>query len=109
MKSAWKQIKLALTCAAVASSFSPFHANAQTKTASPTAEEARKFIEGAEQQLFELGTKSSRASWVEENFITDDTEQIAANANEALNTAATKFAKQAHRFDTVELPPDLAR
>ena len=53
--------------------------------------------------------KASRASWVQENFITDDTEQIAADANEDANTASTKFAKEAHRFDHVQLSPELAR
>ncbi len=75
----------------------------------PTAAEARKFIEDAEQRLFELGVKGSRAAWVQENFITDDTEQIAAEASEAANTAAAKYAKEAHRYDGVKLPPDLAR
>jgi peptidyl-dipeptidase A len=63
----------------------------------------------AEQDLFDLGIKASRASWVEANFITDDTEQIAADANEILNTAATRYAKEAHRFDRVQLSPELAR
>src|SRR2546422_4467942 len=40
----------------------------------------------SEQQLFDLGVKASRAGWVQENFITDDTEQIAAEAGEAANT-----------------------
>ena len=75
----------------------------------PTAEEAKRFIEHAEQELFDLGVKSSRASWVQENFITQDTEAMAADAGEALNTAATKYAKEAHRFDHVQLPPELAR
>ena len=75
----------------------------------PTAAEAKKFIEDAEQRLFELGVKASRAAWVQENFITDDTEQIAAEAGEAANTAAAKYAKEAHRYDGVKLPPDLAR
>lgn len=79
------------------------------KTAAPTAAEAKKFIEDAEQRLFELGVKASRAGWVQENFITDDTEQIAAEAGEATNTAAAKYAKEAHRYDRVNLPPDLAR
>ena len=109
MKSAWKQIVVAISCVAMALSFDAIVANAQAAAAAPTAEEAKKFIEGAEQQLFELGIKSQRASWVEENFITDDTELIAANANEILNTAAAKFAKEAHRFDFVQLPPELAR
>jgi len=54
------------------------------KKASVTAAEAQKFIEDAEQRLFDLGVKASRAAWVQENFITDDTEQIAAEAGEAL-------------------------
>src|SRR5271169_3559911 len=52
---------------------------AQTKSAPPTVEDARKFIESAEQELFELGNKAQRAAWVQANFITDDTEQIAAD------------------------------
>jgi peptidyl-dipeptidase A len=79
------------------------------KRAVPTAEEAQKFIEDAEKELFELGLKASRAAWVQENFITEDTEQIAADAGEVVNTASTKYAKQAHRFDGVKLSPELAR
>ena len=79
------------------------------KKASVTAAEAQKFIEDAEQQLFDLGVKASRAGWVQENFITDDTELIAAEAGEAANTAATKYAKEAHRFDGLQLSPELAR
>jgi peptidyl-dipeptidase A len=79
------------------------------KKSAPTAEEAQKFIESAEKELYELGLKASRASWVQENFITEDTEQIAADAGEVVNTASTKYAKQAHRFDGVKLSPELAR
>jgi peptidyl-dipeptidase A len=83
----------------------------QSQTADPpaTPEEAQKFIETAEQRLFDLNNKAGRASWVQENFITVDTEQIAADANEEANTAATQYAKQAHRFDHVQLSPELAR
>ncbi|HEX8872107.1 MAG TPA: M2 family metallopeptidase [Candidatus Acidoferrum sp.] len=79
------------------------------KGAAPTAEEAKAFIEGAEATLFELGVKASRAAWVQENFITDDTEAIAADAGEVANTAAAKYAKQAHRYDGVQLSPEMAR
>jgi peptidyl-dipeptidase A len=75
----------------------------------PTPEEAKQFIEHAEQELFQLGLKAERAEWVAKNFITDDTEAIAADADETLNTAATKYAKEAHRFDHVTLAPELAR
>jgi peptidyl-dipeptidase A len=80
-----------------------------TRAQSPTPAEAQKFIEAAEQRLFDLSIKASRAAWVQENFITVDTEQIAADAAEEANTAATQYAKEAHRFDKVALSPELAR
>jgi len=46
---------------------------------------------------------------VEENFITDDTEQIAAEANQELNTFSAEMSKKAHEFDKVALPPEMAR
>src|ERR1700739_2283844 len=70
-----------------------------TNPGASTAQEAEKYIENAERELLDLGVKASRASWIEENFITEDTEKVAADANEALNTASTEYAKQAHRFD----------
>jgi len=79
------------------------------KNVPPTAVEAQKFIEDAEQRLFDLGVRASRAGWVQENFITDDTEQIAGEAGEEANTAAAKYAKEAHRYDSVALSPELAR
>jgi peptidyl-dipeptidase A len=85
----------------------PLHA--QSTAPPPTPEEAQKFIETAEQRLFELGNKANRASWVHDNFITFDTDAIAADANEEANTAATQYAKQAHRLDHLQLSPELAR
>jgi peptidyl-dipeptidase A len=81
----------------------------QAQAPAPTAEEAKKFIEHAEDELFQLGLKAERAEWVANNFITDDTEAIASDADEVVNTAATKYAKEAHRFDQVNLAPELAR
>src|SRR5690348_18344329 len=81
---------------------------AQQSTA-PTPEEAKRFIEHAEQELSDLGLKAARAAWVQANFITFDTENIASDAEEAANTAATNYAKLAHRYDKVTLPPELAR
>jgi peptidyl-dipeptidase A len=83
-------------------------ARGQAKAA-PTPEEAKKFIEDAEERLLDLNVKLNRATWVQENFITVDTEQIAADADEEANTASTKYAKEAHRFDQVHLSPELSR
>jgi peptidyl-dipeptidase A len=75
----------------------------------PTVAEARKFLEDAETRLLALATDASRASWVQSTHITDDTEILAAQANERLIAATAAYAKQAARFDTVRLPEDLAR
>jgi peptidyl-dipeptidase A len=87
----------------------PAMSQSQSSASPPTPEEAKQFLETAEQRLFELNNKAGRAAWVQENFITVDTEQIAADAGEEANTAATQYAKQAHRFDHLQLSPELAR
>jgi peptidyl-dipeptidase A len=77
--------------------------------AAPTVEEAQTFLDDAETRMFDLAMKASRASWVQENFITDDTQQIAADANREANALNAELAKKAHRFDGVALAPVLAR
>ena len=81
----------------------------EVANSAPTLEDARAFLADAEAKFLDLSIKSSRASWVQENFITDDTEQIAADANQELNTFSAEMAKQAHRFDGLQLDPVLAR
>jgi peptidyl-dipeptidase A len=77
--------------------------------AKPTAEDAKKFLEGAEKHLLDLTIETGRAQWVQSTYITLDTEVIAAEANEKLVTAGVDYAKQAARFDGVQLPDDLRR
>ena len=81
----------------------------EVSTAAPTVEQAKAFLDDAEKQLEELGVKQSRASWVQENFITYDTEALAADSSEALNTLSAELAKSAARFDGLTLPPVMAR
>ena len=75
----------------------------------PTAADAEKFVADAEKQLFDLSIKAQRSGWVQENFITDDTEQMAADINDQLTELATRLAKEAVRFDGLTLPYDTAR
>jgi peptidyl-dipeptidase A len=75
----------------------------------PTVAEARAFLDDAEARLFDLGNKTQRATWVQENFITDDTNQIAADFGEELNTLTVELAKKAYRFDGLTLSPELRR
>ena len=57
--------------------------DSQATQAPPTVEEARKFTDDAENRWLNLIIKASRAQWVQETFITPDTEQIAADADAA--------------------------
>src|SRR3954454_23193707 len=90
-----------------------FAQTAPTPTRKPgpkaTPAEAEKFVADAEKQIFELGLKAQRASWVHENFITDDTEAMASEAGDALTELGTRLAKEAVRFDELKLPYDTAR
>jgi len=77
--------------------------------AAPTAAEARRFVDEANAHLLELAQETERANWVQNNFITDDTEYLSALATKRSIEAATDYAKKATRFDKVKLPPDVAR
>jgi peptidyl-dipeptidase A len=75
----------------------------------PTVAEAKAFMDDAEKQLFDLGIKAQRADWVQQNFITVDTQQNTADANQVFTARNVELSKQAHRFDGMALPPELAR
>jgi peptidyl-dipeptidase A len=74
-----------------------------------TPEEARKFINDAEQKLLLLGVDSARADWIKSTYITDDTEAIAAKLDEKAIAATVAYAKQATRFDGLKLDAETAR
>jgi peptidyl-dipeptidase A len=75
----------------------------------PTVAEAEAFMKNAEAQLLDLGVRAQRATWVQENFITDDTETMSAQAQEKLTAVSTELALDARRFDHMTLPPALRR
>ena len=75
----------------------------------PTAAEAKAFVDAAEAKLLELAVEASHAGWVQSTYITDDTEILAAKANERAINAGVEYAKQAVRFDKIKLPDDVAR
>jgi peptidyl-dipeptidase A len=77
--------------------------------APPTAEEAHQFIEAAEKRLEVLGKKAGRAAWVQNNFITVDTQKIAADAQSDFAAAVTELAPGARRFEGLQLPFEDAR
>ncbi|MEW5974391.1 MAG: M2 family metallopeptidase [Acidobacteriota bacterium] len=80
-----------------------------SKAAPPTVAEAQRFLERVESKLLDLGVEAGRAAWVQATYITQDTELLAAAANERAIAATVDFAKQSARFESLPLPPDLAR
>ena len=77
--------------------------------APPTAAEAKVFVEEAEARLMQLSIDAGRADWVRATNITDDTEMIAAQANERAIAAGVEYAKKAARFDGLRVPDEVAR
>ncbi|MBV9574411.1 MAG: M2 family metallopeptidase [Acidobacteriales bacterium] len=75
----------------------------------PTVADAERFMAEAESRLSDLGVKANRAGWIQENFITDDTVALSAEAQEELTAATTELIEQAKRFDGLKMPPVLAR
>src|SRR5262249_7153379 len=63
----------------------------------------------AEKRYLAVTINESRASWVQSNFITDDTEIIAANAKEESIKTVKELAEESRKFDGLNLPTDVAR
>ena len=76
---------------------------------SPNETEARKFVEDANQTMLALYIEQTRASWVAETYITDDTQKLSARANQAYMDAIAQLAKQSVRFDRIQVSPEIRR
>src|SRR5277367_4579907 len=75
----------------------------------PTLAEARAFIDRAQSRLLELSVQQGRADWVKSTYITDDTEILAAKADEDLIAATMQLAKESTRFSNLKMPEEMAR
>ena len=82
---------------------------AQTKAAAPTVASARSFIDKAEAELLKLSIMAARAEWVDETYITDDTDILTAAENERLIARTTALVDQTKTFAALDLPADLRR
>jgi len=75
----------------------------------PTDAQAKAFLDEAEKKLLALSVDASRAAWVHATYITDDTELLAAQANEKVIAATADDAKKAARFDRANLSAETRR
>ena len=67
-------------------------------TPTTDAKTVTQFLTEANENLLKLGNAANEAGWVQDNFITVDTQAISARANEAYVNAVTDYAKRAARF-----------
>ena len=66
-----------------------------------TPEGARAFIAAAEADLFEFSTISSRASWVNATYLTDDTDALNAYFGTIGTEKGVRYASQAARYAAI--------
>src|SRR5215831_19381488 len=74
-----------------------------SNTPAPSSTDVKKFLDEANERSLKLGTESNQASWVSENFITDDTSSLNASANQRAADAGVRYAKEAAKFDHVDV------
>ncbi|MES2261523.1 MAG: M2 family metallopeptidase [Pseudomonadota bacterium] len=78
-------------------------------TSKPTVAEAERFLAVTEGKLEKLNIDQARAQWVGSNFITEDTEALAAYFGERQLTASGEAALAARRYNGLKLKDDSAR
>jgi len=66
-------------------------------------------MDQAEARLQELTVRLGRSGWVNNVFITDDTDALVAADTDALIAATTQLVMESQRFKDLALPPQLAR
>ena len=74
----------------------------------PTIAEAQAFMDRAEAELLKIGVPQQRG-WIQETYITDDSELLAASENERVIARTTELINEGKRFEALNLPPDLKR
>jgi peptidyl-dipeptidase A len=75
-----------------------------------TPDGAREFVAGVEKDLFDLSVIGSRAAWVNQTYINDDTDALAAYFGTIGTEKGVKYAIEAAKWAQVPgLDPDTAR
>ena len=73
--------------------------------ATPSAAEARAFVDKAEKALADISVDANKAEWVYETYINTDTSSLTAKVGAEANELGVKYAKQAARFDHTPVDP----
>jgi peptidyl-dipeptidase A len=75
----------------------------------PGVADAKTFLDRVNDTMLKLSVAGSQAGWVQQTYITDDTEALSARANQEYADTNARFAKEATRFDKVDVPADQRR
>jgi len=67
----------------------------------PTAADADAFLVAAEKDLFDYSVEASQVNWVNYNFITEDTDAMAARINAVGTEKSVRYALEAARYMNV--------
>jgi len=83
---------------------------AETKTeTAPTVQDAEQFLQAAEAEIVKLSMSAAKIYWINSNFITQDSNWLAAKVGEEAGLLSTRLANEAKRFNDLDLPADMAR
>ena len=74
-----------------------------------TAKDAETFLASVAKESVKLNEEGSRAEWIYQNFITDDTAALSSAATQKSTEAGVRFAMQAATFDQVNVSADQRR
>jgi peptidyl-dipeptidase A len=82
---------------------------AATAVERPTIQDAREFLEQAEEDLVASNLIGARAAWINANFVTYDTNALVAQTSAESAKLRTRLANEAKRFNDITLPEDMRR
>src|SRR6185295_16635526 len=83
------------------------HAGTDANTKAETADE---FVARVNREMLEIGKELNAAQWVQQTYITDDTQMLSAKANERYLEYFSHAVEQAKHFDAKQVShPDTAR
>ena len=83
--------------------------SATTQPQKLTQQDAQGFLQEVEAQMTALIIEASRAEWIYQNFITEDTSSLASEQNQRYTEAGVKYAMEAAKFDDVDVTPEQRR
>lgn len=75
----------------------------------PTVAKAQEFITEVEKKYQELGEYAGHVFWIQATYFNHDSNWLAAKTSEEFTALGVKYAKQASRYNDLDLDPDSRR